>query len=570
MRLSLLKSLAVASVLSLSAGATFAQGIAGNYLAGRAAATENDYEAASLYYSRLLVANPSNAFLLENLVLANLSLGHLDKAIPVAARLDGLEGVESQLANMALVADHAAKGEFDAIIARIKDDRGIGPLVDGLVLAWAALGAGDMTAAVAGFDALAQEPGLEGFALYHKALALASVGDFEGAEAIYASDGALAMQLTRRGAVSQIQILSQLGRNADGLEILDALFGQDLDPELRQLRADLTAGKRLAFQHVTSAQDGVAEVFYSIADALRGEADPDYALLYTRTAQYLRPTHVDALLLSAELLEQLGQYDLATRAYQSVPADHVSFHAAELGRAEALRQSGRIEASIEVLTQLSRTHGDLPVVHNTLGDIYRQQQNYPRAIEAYDHALALMNGQSDSKWFTLYARAIGHERLGDWDRAEADFRAALDLNPDQPQVLNYLGYSLVEKRIKLDEALDMIERAVEARPDSGYIVDSLGWVLYRLGRFEEAVGHMERAAELMPVDPIVNDHLGDVYWKVGRKTEARFQWHRALSFITEDTAPEADPDRIRQKLDIGLDAVLDIEGQDPVQVANDG
>ena len=242
MRLSLLKSLAVASVLSLSAGATFAQGIAGNYLAGRAAATENDYEAASLYYSRLLVANPSNAFLLENLVLANLSLGHLDKAIPVAARLDGLEGVESQLANMALVADHAAKGEFDTIIARIKDDRGIGPLVDGLVLAWAALGAGNMTAAVAGFDALAQEPGLEGFALYHKALALASVGDFEGAEAIYASDGALAMQLTRRGAVSQIQILSQLGRNADGLEILDALFGQDLDPELRELRADLTAG----------------------------------------------------------------------------------------------------------------------------------------------------------------------------------------------------------------------------------------------------------------------------------------------------------------------------------------
>ena len=182
----------------------------------------------------------------------------------------------------------------------------------------------------------------------------------------------------------------------------------------------------------------------------------------------------------------------------------------------------------------------------------------------------MMTDPSDGKWFTLYARGITNERLGDWPAAEADFRAALELNPDQPQVLNYLGYSLVEKRIKLDEALGMIERAVEARPDSGYIVDSLGWVLYRLGRFDEAVDPMERAAALMPVDPIVNDHLGDVYWKVGRKTEARFQWHRALSFIDEDSAPEADPDRIRQKLDVGLDAVLEAEGNDPVQVANDG
>ena len=222
------------------------------------------------------------------------------------------------------------------------------------------------------------------------------------------------------------------------------------------------------------------------------------------------------------------------------------------------------------MEQLARTHGDLPIVHNTLGDVFRQQQDYMRAAEAYDKALSMMSDPSDGKWFTFYARGITNERLGDWPAAEADFRAALELNPDQPQVLNYLGYSLVEKRIKLEEALGMIERAVEARPDSGYIVDSLGWVLYRLGRFEAAVDPMERAAALLPVDPIVNDHLGDVYWKVGRKTEARFQWHRALSFIDEDSAPEADPDRIRQKLDVGLDAVLEAEGNDPVQVANDG
>ena len=146
-----------------------------------------------------------------------------------------------------------------------------------------------------------------------------------------------------------------------------------------------------------------------------------------------------------------------------------------------------------------------------------------------------------------------------------DVRKALELNPDQPQVLNYLGYSLVEKQIKLDEALDMIERAVAARPDSGYIVDSLGWVLYRLGRYEEAVVHMERAAELMPVDPIVNDHLGDVLWAVGRYREAEFQWTRALSFDPE----EKDAVRIRRKLEVGLDVVLAEEGAQPLaRVAN--
>jgi tetratricopeptide (TPR) repeat protein len=192
-------------------------------------------------------------------------------------------------------------------------------------------------------------------------------------------------------------------------------------------------------------------------------------------------------------------------------------------------------------------------------------------VKAYDTALGLIDEAQDGRWFLLYARGICHERLKNWDQAEADFRAALAIRPDQPQVLNYLGYSLVEKQIKLDEALSMIERAVDARPDAGYIVDSLGWVLYRLGRYEDAVGHMETAVELMPVDPVVNDHLGDVYWAVGRAREAEFQWKRALSFIDpEDTDGEADPERIRRKLEIGLDAVLLEEGAEPLKVANDG
>jgi Flp pilus assembly protein TadD len=370
--------------------------------------------------------------------------------------------------------------------------------------------------------------------------------------------------------MAHVEVLSQLDRDEDALTLIETAFGSDLDPGLSLLREALEAGDTLPFTHIKGARDGLAEVFYTLAAALANEANDEFTLLYTRVAEYLRPDHIDAILLTASLLDDMGQSELAVKAYAQVPEDHPAYHAAELGRAAALRDSDKTDAAVEVLQRLAKTHGDQPIVHSTLGDTMRQLERYEEANEAYTQALGLFEVETQGQWFLHYARAICHERLGEWEAAEADFRAALELNPEQPQVLNYLGYSLVEKQIKLDEALDMIQRAAAARPDSGYIIDSLGWILYRLGRYEEAVGHMERAAELMPVDPIVNDHLGDVYWAVGRKTEARFQWRRALSFVVYgSTAEELDADRIRAKLDVGLDQVLAEEGAPPLQVAND-
>ena len=305
--------------------------------------------------------------------------------------------------------------------------------------------------------------------------------------------------------------------------------------------------------------------------ALQAEANQEYILLYSRVTEFLTPDNVDAIIMSAELLEDLEQYKLATATYRRVPRDHPSYYLAELGRSEALRRAGKLDTAAEVLEQLAQTHGDVPLVHVSGGDLYRQLERYDDAAAAYDRAVALYEARGDEQWFVHYARGISHERLDNWEQAEADFRKALELNPEHPQVLNYLGYSMVEKRINLDEALDMIERAVAARPDSGYIVDSLGWVLYRLGRYEEAVEHMERAAELEPVDPVVNDHLGDVLWAVGRFQEAEFQWHRALSFIGEtESSGDVDADRIRRKLEVGLDQVLEEEGSAPLNVVDDG
>ncbi len=549
-----------------------ADGTAGAYLAGRSAAVNSDYADAARYYTEALARDTSNVELMESSTLAYLSLGRVERALPIARRLED-QGQRSLVAHLVISANLAATEEYEELLARESGTTGIGPWVDGLVKAWAHLGDGNVTKALAGFDELAKEQGIRGFVMYHKALALASVGDFESAEEIFASDGAGAAGQTRRGTIAHAEVLAQLGKFDDAVVLMQTAFADGTDPELDMLIAKYQSGEVGPFDHVRGAKDGIAEVFFTFAAVLLSEGAGDYyVLLYARIAGFLRPDEVDVVLLTAELLESVGQFDLAIEEYKSVSAGDPGYHAAELGRAGALRRSDRAAQAIEVLEQLTRSHGHMAVVHSTLGDLLRGQEDYPGAIAAYDRAIELAPAEARLRWVLLYSRGIAHERSDNFPQAEADFRAALDVNPEQPQVLNYLGYSLVEEQRNLDEALDMIERAVAASPGSGYIVDSLGWVFYRLGRYEEAVGQMERAVELLPVDPVVNDHLGDVYWAVGREREAEFQWRRALSFIDpdDDYDSEAKPDRIRRKLEVGLDVVLEEEGADPLKVANDG
>jgi len=564
----LIRSLTLAAALAAATPA-WTEPASGSYLAARSAMMANDYAEAAQQYTRALIRDSRNPVLLESALTAYIGLGDLERAAPLARRLTEV-GTQSQLAALALAGDAAVRGNWDALLADLDAGMTVGPLFDSLLKAWAELGAGRMSEALAGFDAVSGNQGVEAFGLYHKALALGSVGDFEGAAAIFAGESGTTIRLTSRGVIAYAEVLSQLEQPEVAIDLLEATFGTSLNPRLAAMKEVLEAGGTLPFDTVRTPADGVAEIYHSIGGALLGEAQDAYTLLYTRMALAVRPDHIDALLATAELLESLDQYDLATQVYDTVPETSPVYHAAELGRAAALRRSDRTDEAIEVLVQLTETHGALPSVQIALADAYRQDENFEASIAPYNRALELIGTPQEQHWLVYFARGISHERLDRWTEAEADFRAALDLRPDQPQVLNYLGYSFLEMNENLDEALDLIERAVDQRPDSGYIVDSLGWGLYRVGRYAEAVGHMERAVELLPVDPIVNDHLGDVYWAVGRAREAEFQWHRALSFITDDTDPnDVDPDRIRRKLEVGLDVVLEEEGAPPLTVASE-
>ncbi len=564
MGFSLVRTALLCSALAVVPGHFALAQNAGAYLAARQAGLSNDYSAASTYFSEALVRDPTNPLLLENAVNALAGLGEIARAAPLAERLTEIDK-DSQLANVVLYSNDALDGEWQRVLDRLENEQVVGPLYDGLLKAWAQVGLGQMSDAIETFDSMATSPGVDTFALYHKALALASVGDLEGAAAIFGGEAGQAVRISRRGVLAYANILAQLERFDDAIALLDEAFPGFSDPLLDEVRAGLDAGEIPSTSLITSAVEGVAELNFTIAGAVSGEASDSYTLIYARMAEQLDPKNIDAKLLSGDLLEALENYKLATEVYDEVPRDHPLFHLAELGRADALRRIDRDEAAIEVLTQLGESHGHIPEVHIQLGDMLRRMERFAEATPAYDRAIEIYGEPRESHWSAYFARAITYEREDQWDLAEADFRKALELRPNQPQVMNYLGYSFVEMNENLDEALDLIERAVALQPDSGYITDSLGWVYYQLGRYEEAVDPMELAVELVPVDPIINDHLGDVYWAVGRKREAEFQWLRALSFDPE----EDDAERIRRKLEVGLDVVLEEEGAAPLAVAND-
>jgi tetratricopeptide (TPR) repeat protein len=558
-----LQAIVALSLAAAAPAAAAATGLPGAYLAAIQADMRDDYAAAAEYYRRALALDPDNAVIIQNAAVARMAIGDVGGARDLAERLsEATPG--SPIALLVLLADALARDDFDAaeavLAARGPDAN---PLLVGLIEGWIAAGRDDFTEAQARFDAMNANEALAAYGQYHKALALALAGDFVSAAEIFAGGDEGPLHLSRAALVAHAQTLAQIDRTNEAIALIDtATAGGFAEAALLDLRARLAAGEEVPFTQVTRARDGAAEAFLIMAEGLNTSDSGRLALIYARLAAHVRPDLVEAALVAAEALGRQGRFELASEALDAVPDDSAWRPTAEIRRAGMQRDAGDAAAAIETLAALAAARPELLDAQAALGDHLRAAERYAEAAEAYGRAIALAGPPQPAHWTLFYSRAIAHERAGAWPEAEADFREALELEPDQPSVLNYLGYSLVEQRRDLDEALGMIEAAVAGQPNDGYITDSLGWVLYRLGRYEEALPHMLRAVELEPVDPIINDHLGDVLWKVGRKREAEFQWKRALSF---GPAADLDMDRVRRKLEVGLDAVLGDE-----QAANDG
>lgn len=554
---------ALALALLVTPAAAQEPGDAGAYLSAREAGLNRDYGLSLPYLERLVEAAPDDLPIREQLVISLLVLGEIGRAAEAAGPL--VAAVPDNAAgNLALTADAFARGDFGAVIALHERGADGNPLVKSLTLAWAHLGQGRMTEALAGLDSISADSGLGPFALYCRALMLALAGDAEGALAILEDPAAGVREaLNRRGVLAHIQLLGLVERFDDALAMIDAEFGGPNDPQLGRMAEAFRARRSLPFDLITGPADGMAEVYAVLAAAIRTPQGAQDVLIYAQAALAINPRLSDARIILGQAFEEMGQTDLAERTFAAVPADDGFGQAAALGRAQALDALGRTAEAVEILRAAVAQNPDSAIAPTLLGDLLRRDGDFPGAIAAYTQAFAALEARGGRPdWRLWFSRAVAHERSGAWPEAEADFRSALTLEPDQPTVLNYLGYSLVERREKLDEALEMIERAVQGEPDSGYITDSLGWALFRLGRYQEAVAPMERAVALLPTDPILNDHLGDVYWAVGREREAIFQWRRALSFGPHE---DLDGERVRRKIEQGLDRVLAEEGAEPLR-----
>ena len=548
----LLKSLSFASVMVLtSLPQARAEGFAGPYLAARSANIANDYSAAAYYYSQAMSAAPDNELVLQGGLFALVASGDVQAGNAIARKM-AAAGLKDEFSQTTLMVNAMAREDYAATLAVLANtEMDMNPLVRHLATGWAMIAKGEVEAGLASFTTASENDAITAFGLYHKGLALAYLGRLEDADAIFKTGKAY---VNRGALMAHAQIMAQLGRTDEALAfMMNGPGARVSDRGADALRVRLSDGKLVSFDRVTGPKDGVAEIFFVLADALKTQNSGRLALFYAQLAAFLQPDNAETRLLIGDVLTAQSRFDLALQAYEAVPQTDPLALDATMGRALSLRRNGQLQEAANTLKAALDLHPDAISLWQSLGDILRRNNQPEEAKTAYSAAINLLPAPDiRPAWRLFYSRAIVEQTAGDWPAAEADFRHALSLNPGQADVLNYLGYSLVDRGEKLDEALGMIETAVKAQPDSGAIADSLGWVYYRLGRYDEAVKAMETAVKLLPVDPILSDHYGDVLWRIGRKREARYQWRRALSYGPE---PQ-DAVRIRDKLARGLDAVL--------------
>jgi tetratricopeptide (TPR) repeat protein len=297
-------------------------------------------------------------------------------------------------------------------------------------------------------------------------------------------------------------------------------------PDLAIAEPGLNAA--LAQAHPPTALHGIAEVLVQVAAATSNQTNHEISQLLVRVAQVAEPNLTDAHLLASELATGNHQWKLAAHELEAVPQTDPMAPIARLRQATLEARDGRPAEATALLNTLAAAYPDRNEPLAQLGDVLSDQKKYPAAIDAYDRAIALLPHPKSNDWSLFYARGAALERDHHWPRAQADMNRALELSPDQPFVLNFLGYAMAERGQNLPAARAMIEKALHARPNDGAIVDSLGWVALRQGQTKEALRLLEKAAEMQPEDPSITGHLGDAYWTAGRHVEAEDQWRRAL------------------------------------------
>jgi tetratricopeptide (TPR) repeat protein len=508
----------------------------GDYLAARLAASDHNMSDAARLYNASLATDPDNADILSRAFLYTAASGDVAKAAELAGRLIKADP-DNRAARLALAVAALKNGDYAGARANITpSDKGpFTGLTMVLLDAWAASGAGDLKKAESDIAQVVSQGGTETLADYHHALIEDLAGQDAEASAAYKSAVASGGE-SPRIAEAYGRFLEREGKTEEARAYYAKLKADAaLEPIATEGLARIAAGRN-PDRLISSPAAGAAEALFGIAASLNDQNSADVAVLYLRLALYLEPDLDLAKIVLADRFESLNRYEDAISVYETLPKDSPYRSAAEVQIALDQTRLGHDDVAVAQLQVLTHADPKDLTAWTALGDAWRDQERFPEAAGAYDHAVALLGSDKSTAWPLYYARAIAEERSHQWDAAEGDLKHALQLSPDQPQVLNYLGYSWVDQGRHLPEALGMLEKARSLSPYDGYIVDSVGWAYYRLGRYQDAVKALENAIQLVPGDSTVNEHLGDAYWKIGRKLDARFQWSHALAFGPDPTA----------------------------------
>ncbi|MDA9179857.1 tetratricopeptide repeat protein [Emcibacteraceae bacterium] len=507
----------------------------GEYLTGRHALFNHQYDVAADNYLEAIKQDPENIELMQFSLSVFIAAGRFEDAFFVNEKLKEMDA-QNEVSN---ILDFFNKTKNKSYIEALIDidelsSTGIMNLINPFFRAWIDAAEGSTSEIDAVVNSFEEENNFNFFNFFQAGLIYEYLEDLEKAESFYAQALNERGLLNLRAVEAYGKILKKNGKTEKAISILEDYIDQA--PANEQLKATLIEVRNdEQFEpFVSSLDEGFAEIFYTVSTILMQDNVKSIATNFLQYAAFFKPEFPLVHFLQAQIFESDQYYRGAQNEFDKIKTDSPLYFQSKLQRAWLYNDMDRPEETIAALLKLEKEYPDNREVLNSIAEFYRMNERFAEAIPAYSKVIDNIEEENVRDWIIYYTRGIVFDQEKRWAEAEMDFKKALEIRPEQPMVLNYLAYSWVDRGLNYVEAKKMLIRAVELRPNDGYIVDSLGWALYKMGDYEEAVPVLERAAQLETQDWAINDHLGDAYWTVGRKNEARFQWRHALSLSPDE------------------------------------
>ncbi len=505
-----------------------AQSAYGMFLAGEEALNNGKNGEAARFFAQARAQGAADPMLSDKAFMSALMAGDVEKAAAQAPLGPDANEATKRLGKLVVAVEALADGKGKDAKTMLSGDAIAFPHkpAAALLAPWAAAQAGDVESSLIR-PAVRGDRQVDYFGQLGQALLFERARKYDEAETNYKA--LTTGQPMDMAVVAYGEFLERRGRKVDAIALYNAQLARDGNGlSVKAAKARAEAGKPAPA--LPTIREGAGQAMLAPAVSMMAAKQSELSLAYLRLLLRLDPGNDEAWVLVGDVMQSLGDLDSARTAYAHPKAGSLEYSTAQAKLAWSYQTAEDKETALRLAKAAAAT-GDVDARVN-YADILKADDRFAEAVDVMNGVIAEAKPPAD--WRLLYSRGTALERLNRWPEAEADLQAALKQHPDEPELLNYLGYSWIDRGQNLNEALAMVQKAVAADPRSGPMVDSLGWAYYRLGDYKKAVEHLEEAVELEAGDPEINNHLGDAYWKVGRKQEAQFQWRRVLTLKPDD------------------------------------